>query len=235
MNKTCFFLAAAALLAAAHAAPEVWMGPPGQDNGRPMRELFAHPEQWAETRALIDVLFISDLNTKRQFTDDELRAWFAQLKQWKLKFGMEVGAIKPWGQTGADCFAKERANWERVQRLGGEIYAIAMDEPLCCCRFHIKKPDDYAVEETASYIACVRTNFPDIRIGDIETYPSIPIPDHMRWIEALENGSRRKECAGWTSTGSTSTGSASPRRPTARGSRCASSSSSAASASCRSA
>ena len=196
MKKFCWLLAVAAVGLTVRAAPEVWMGPPGQDNGRQLRELFAHPEQWAETRALIDVLFISDLNTKRQFSDDELRTWFAQLKQWKLKFGMEVGAIKPWGLTGADCFAKERANWERVQQLGGEIYAITLDEPLCCCRFHIKKSDDYAVEETANYIACVRTNFPNIRIGDIETYPSLSIADNMQWIEALEKRLAEKKVRG---------------------------------------
>ena len=166
--------------------PMVWMGPPMNDEGRNFRALFEHPEQWQETRQLIDVLFCTDLHTQKLFSDDELRHWFAQLKQWKLKFGMEVGAIKPWGLTGADTFNKERASWGRVQRLGGEIYAIAMDEPLCCCRFHIKKPDAYAVEETANYITCVRTNFPNILIGDIETYPSIPIADHFQWIEALD-------------------------------------------------
>ena len=176
--------------------PEVWMGPSGQADGRDIRMLFEKPDQWAETRALIDVVFCTDLHTKRFFSDDELRTWFAQLKQWKLKFAMEVGAIKPWGLTGAKTFSVERPMWERLQRLGGEIYAIAMDEPLCCCRFHIKKPDEYAVEETANYIACVRTNFPNIRIGDIETYPSLSIADNMKWITALEQRLAEKKVRG---------------------------------------
>jgi len=29
-----------------------------------------------------------------------------------------------------------------MQRLGGNIYAIGMDEPLLCCRKHIHQPDD---------------------------------------------------------------------------------------------
>jgi hypothetical protein len=192
-----FLLAMTTVVTAQTRQPEVWMGPPMRDEGRTFRALFAHPEQWAETRSLIDVLFCTDLHTKKIFTDDEeLRRIFAQMKEWKLKFGMEVGAIKPWGLTGADCFAKEKPLWDRVQKLGGDIFAIAMDEPLCCCRFHIKKPDEYALEETANYIACVRTNFPNIRIGDIETYPSIPIPDHIKWIEALEKRLAEKKVRG---------------------------------------
>ncbi|MEW6360048.1 MAG: hypothetical protein AB1696_27175 [Planctomycetota bacterium] len=179
-------LAASQLCAQAQAStPTVWMGPPGADNGKCLRELFAHPDQWQETRSLIDVLFCTDLQFNKLFTDDELRAWFAMMKQWKLKLGMEVGAIKPWGQTGEKTFNIERPMWERVQQLGGEIHAIAMDEPLVCCRMHIKKPDDYAVQETAAYIALVRKHFPQILVGDIETYPSIPLKDHFWWIETL--------------------------------------------------
>ncbi|MBI5396913.1 MAG: hypothetical protein HZA91_16580 [Verrucomicrobia bacterium] len=168
------------------ARPEVWMGPPGQDNGRCFRELFEKPDEWKETRSLVDVLFYADHNLKRQFTDDELRKWIGQLNAWKLKFAMEVGAIKPWGQTGEKCFSVEKPNWDRLQNLGASLHAIAMDEPLLCCRLHIKKPDDYAVQETANYIALVRRHFPQMQIGDIETYPSIPLADHVWWIEALQ-------------------------------------------------
>jgi hypothetical protein len=148
--------------------------------------LFEKPDEWKETRSLIDVLFYADHNLKRQFTDDELRKWVGQLNEWRLNFGMEVGAIKPWGQTGEACFKVEKPNWDRLQSLGANFYAIAMDEPLLCCRLHIHKPDDYAVQETANYIALVRRHFSQMKIGDIETYPSIPLADHIWWIEALQ-------------------------------------------------
>jgi len=162
------------------------MGPPGHENGRCLRELFEKPEQWQETRTVIDVLFYTDLNFKKQFTDEELGRWLPMLQTWGIKLALEVGAIKEWGLTGEKTFNAERPMWERIQRLGGPIYAIAMDEPLLCCRKHINKPDDYAVQETANYIALVRKYFPQTLIGDIETYPSIPLADHFWWIEALE-------------------------------------------------
>jgi len=170
----------------AGAKPTVWMAPPAADNGKAFRELFERPDEWKQTRAAIDVLFYTDLNLQKQFTDDELGAWLPKLQQWRIKLAMEVGAIKPWGATGEKTFGIERPMWERIQRLGGQIYAIAMDEPLLCARKHIQKSDDYAVEETAAYIALVRKHFPEVLIGDIETYPSIPLADHFTWIEALD-------------------------------------------------
>jgi hypothetical protein len=132
------------------------------------------------------VLGYSDLNINKQFTDDQLRAWLPMLKSWGIKLTLEVGAIKPWGQTGEKTFKIERPLWDRVQRLGGSLYAIAMDEPLCCARKEIHQPDEYAVRETANFIALVRKHYPHVLIGDIEPYPFIPFPDLIRWIEALE-------------------------------------------------
>jgi hypothetical protein len=165
--------------------PTVWMSPPGQDKGKAFRELFERPDDWKETRALVDVLFCSDLSLQRNFTDDELTRWFTQARDWKLKFAMEVGAIKGWGRTGADCFAKEQANWQRLRKLGANIFAIAMDEPLVCTREQIHESDEYAVEETANYVALVRKNYPEMLVGDIEAYPSSSVEEHEHWIEAV--------------------------------------------------
>jgi len=72
----------------AKAKPEVWMGPPGYDNGRQFRELFDKPDEWKETRSMVDVLFYADHNLKRHFNDDELRKWFSRLNEWKLPFSL---------------------------------------------------------------------------------------------------------------------------------------------------
>ncbi|MEP6671838.1 MAG: hypothetical protein ABJF10_21940 [Chthoniobacter sp.] len=168
------------------ARPTFWISPPGQDNAKAFRELFERPGEWKDTRALVDVLFYTDLGFQRNFKDDaELTRWFAQARDWKLKLALEAGAIKEWGKTGAECFAKEKANWERLQKLGANLYAVAMDEPLVCTREHIHESDEYAVEETANYVAEVRKHFPEMLVGDIEAYPSSSVEDHERWIEAL--------------------------------------------------
>ena len=162
------------------------MMPPPHNRGRYFRDLFERPDAWKETRALIDVLGYADHNLNRQFSDDQLRAWLRKLRRWGIKLALEVGAIKPWGDTGDKTFRFERPMWDRVQHLGGTIDAVAMDEPLCCARKEIHKSDDYAVEQTANFIALVRRHYPHVLIGDIEPYPFIPLPDLIQWIEALE-------------------------------------------------
>lgn len=164
----------------------VVMCPPGQDNGRCFRELFEKPEQWRQTRAAIDTLGYADHVLNKQFTDEQLRAWLPQLNAWGIRLELEVGAVKPWGTTGEKTFNIERVMWDRFQRLGGRIASIGMDEPLCCARKEIHQSDEYAVAETARFIALVRKNYPQILIGDIEPYPFIPLADQIRWIDALE-------------------------------------------------
>lgn len=189
LTLSCLTLIAPSALAQAQdakAAPTLWLGPPASDNGRALRELFEHPEQWQATRRMVDVLFSTDLHLQHQYSDAELGTWLPKLKQWHIKLALEVGAIKEWGPTGEKTFNAERPMWERIQRLGGNIYAIALDEPLVCVRSSLKKPDDYAVQETANYIALVRQHYPQMLIGDIETYPSISVADHKWWLAALQ-------------------------------------------------
>ena len=182
------FLSAYLFAQTTSAKPAVWMNVPSQENGKCFRELFQHPDEWKQTRSMIDVFLYADHNLDRSFTDEELGAWLPMLNQWGIKLGLEVGAIKEWGLTGEKAFAKNCPKWERFERLGGKIYAVAMDEPLCFVRNRakVKLSDDYAVQETANFIALARKKFPDMLIGDIETYPSIPVPDHIWWIETLQ-------------------------------------------------
>ncbi len=189
-------LACGCMASAQTPKPSVWISPPGQDKCLAFRQLFEQPDAWKETRAHTDVLFITDLNLQRHFTDDELRKWFGMMKEWKLKLAMEVGAVKPWGPTGEKCFNAERKNWERLQSLGANLYAIAMDEPLVCAREQIHQSDAYAMQETASYITLVRQHFPDMLVGDIEAYPSFTLEEHRRWIDGLQQQLAEKKVRG---------------------------------------
>ena len=184
---TWFVLASSILQAQAGSLkPRVWMMPPADRGGRCFSELFTQPDLWKETRSRVNVIGYADHNLNRQFTDDELRTWLGMLDKWGLQFALEVGAVKPWGITGEATFQVQRSMWDRFQSLGTRIYAIAMDEPLCCVRKDLKKADEYAVEQTAQFVALVRSKYPDIRIGDIEPYPFIPLADLIEWIDALE-------------------------------------------------
>jgi hypothetical protein len=182
----CGAIAAPAQAQEARPNPTVWMSPPSVENGRSLRELFEHPDSWRRTRSAIDVLSYADHLLHKQFTDDELRAWLPKLQEWGIKLSLEVGAIKPWGATGEKTFNLQRPQWDRVQRLGGSIYAIAMDEPLISARKDLKQPDEYAVEETARFIALARQQYPQVLIGDIEAYPFLSLSDLTGWIDALE-------------------------------------------------
>lgn len=179
----------AVLVTAASAANQqgrpLWIGPPMSENGAHLRALLAHPEQWSETRSQISGVLLADHALHRSFTDDELGGLFANLHAWHLSFALETGAVKEWAATGHEAFAKERPMWERFIRLGATIDVFALDEPLTFVR-KAGKTDDFAVQQTADFIAQVRSNFPAARIGDIEAYPFIPLAEQIRWIDALQ-------------------------------------------------
>jgi len=166
--------------------PALLMMPPGYENGHCFRELFEQPDSWQRTRAMVDSLGYADHVLDRQFSDEELHAWFTMLRKWGLKMELEVGAVKEWGPTGQKTFDAEHCKWDRFIRLGGEISSIGMDEPLCCVRKALHKSDDYAVTETADFIVRVRKAYPAMLIGDIEPYPFIPLADLKTWAEALD-------------------------------------------------
>lgn len=172
--------------AAGMSAPGVWMMPPASQDGRCFRELFQKPDSWKDARSRVQVLGYADHMLNRQFKDDDLRSWFGAMNKWGLKLGLEVGAVKEWGPTGEAAFNAERPMWDRFQSLGGRIHAFAMDEPLCCVRQLLKKPDAYAVDETARFITLVRKRYPNALIGDVEAYPHLSFDDLVTWIDALQ-------------------------------------------------
>ena len=162
------------------------MFPPASPQGTNLRELFEHPEQWTETRSQVRVLGYADHMLHKQFTDDELRAWLPKLKEWNLQLGLEVGCVKPWGTTAQEAFTKQQPMWKRFESMGGTIGVFALDEPLVCTRKDLKKPDAYAIEETAQFIALVRQHYPQARIGDIEAYPFTSVPDLIAFLDGVE-------------------------------------------------
>ncbi len=107
MNRLCFWFVLIACFCDSFSTfsqtptrkPTVWMCPPGFDGGKHFAELFEKPDEWQQTRKAIDVLGYADLNFKKHFSDEQLQAWLPKLNEWGIKLGLEVGAIKAWGQN----------------------------------------------------------------------------------------------------------------------------------------
>ena len=161
--------------------PGVILGPP---NEAALRELFGHPDQWAETRRSIGGIIYADHNFQK-IGDEDLRTWFSELRTWGLQLELAVGAIKEWSPTGSGTFEKERPFWDRVMRLGGPLVSIAMDEPLADARKLLHQSDQYALVQTIEFVRLVRASYSNILIGDIEPFPYISSMDHRSWITNL--------------------------------------------------
>ncbi len=164
----------------------VWIMPPAAQNGDSFRALFTDPSEWAETRRAVDGLGYADHWLNSQFSDAELRAWLPQIARWGMRFGLEVGAVKPWGPTGEQAFAHDSKMWDRFIADGGRIDQVAMDEPLKTSLRQLHQDFDYAVEQTARFVALVRQRYPGIRIGDIEPYPGIPVEQLLAFVDAVQ-------------------------------------------------
>ena len=178
------------------AKPEVWVNPPGFNNGKCFRQLFEHPDQWAETRKWIDVLAYADHQLNRQFTQAEINAWLPMIEKWGLKFGLEVGAVKEWGVTGTKVFNQEKVYWDKFLASGVSIFAMAMDEPFWAVRDKIGETDEYAVEQTAIFMSLVRQNYPTVLLGSIEPYPAFTKDEIIFWIDALQARCQQKGIRG---------------------------------------
>ena len=150
----------------------------------PLRMMAERPEQWAECRKYVDAILYADHNLHRQFVDDsDLTELIRKLD---LPFQLEVGAVKPWGQTGADAFEKQYRQWNRFLKCGMKIDSIAMDEPLNCCLFFIDKDMEYAATETAEFISLVHQHYPEWQVGDIEGFPSVTPEQAIKWLDLLQ-------------------------------------------------
>ncbi len=170
----------------AAARPAVWAMVPANNDGAGFAALFAHPDLWAQARSRIDTLGYADHWLATQFTDAELRAWFAMIRAWHIKLGLEIGAIKVWGKTADRSFMLGRKNWDRFIADGAVISAFAMDEPLRVTLRVLHQNQDYAVEETAKFVAMVRHTYPGIQIGDIEGFPGASENELLPFIDALQ-------------------------------------------------
>jgi hypothetical protein len=149
-----------------------------------MDDLLSHPADWRSTHGNINTIIYADHNFNQE-TDETMRRWFSAMAAQGLRLELEVGAIKRWAPTSEKVFEIEEVVWDRINRLGGNIKSIAMDEPLVAAIDSFHQSEIFAVNETAKFVLLVRQKYPDIEIGDVESYPFSSLAEHMSWIDHL--------------------------------------------------
>jgi hypothetical protein len=90
---------------------------PNKPDGICLRELFHRPDDWQADPRAPHRHRLRRPRLDRQFTDEELGAWLPMIERWGLKFMLEVGAIKPWGVTGARDLRPPATPVGTLQRL----------------------------------------------------------------------------------------------------------------------
>jgi hypothetical protein len=171
--------------AAAPAPDGIWFAPgPGTLD---FINLFEHPEQWPNARALMSVFKFYQQHTQTPAADlvgpntyDALvRAGaFQTLMKWGKKIAIEAGAVKEFYCT-PDASGMQAAigntldSIRAVQDAGGTVSYIAMDEPFVSgrsttCGGPALTP---TADRVAQYVSAVSAAYPSVKIGLIEAYP----------------------------------------------------------------
>ncbi|MEW6403760.1 MAG: hypothetical protein AB1649_18350 [Chloroflexota bacterium] len=182
---------------------QVWFGP--NMGSTDFAELFTKPEQWAEARSRINVFkfhtqnvldvpcAICGDNTLNAFVDVNA---FRKLVDWGIAIDIDVGAVKEWGCNGVEEFRVAKTAIDNVQRNGGIVSFLTMDEPYMggeltangqTCGYTMEQSADV----TSRFIRQIRAAYPQIIIGDVEPYPYFSVSELEQWISTLEaNGTK---------------------------------------------
>jgi len=168
------------------AQPDLWMYPCPFENGQALYEMFGNPRAWARARAHLTGIGYADHWLASQFSDAQLRAWLPQISRWGLKFGLDVGSVKPQSPTAEKAFAISHPWWDRFIKDGLHIDVMDMDEPLVATVVNLHLPVSFGVEQTAQFVAMVRRAYPPMEIGDTEPYPFFNAGEIMGFIDAVQ-------------------------------------------------
>lgn len=204
----------AILLASGSAlAGEIWLGGTDpvvrktsykDDQPSDYMQLFDDNAPWANAAANVKVF-----KTTTQFvvgaTDEQLTKIFAALKKRKIAFAMET-LMLPLGDNGCGKGIEGyldphgfQSVMERIQRLGGDLRYVAMDEPVWFGHASnlpnsCHSPIQSIARDVAARISVIRKTFPNVEIGDIEPIATPAQPNDWmneidQWIQAYQNAS----------------------------------------------
>jgi len=185
-------------------SPEVWLSgvPPFvrekafQESDSDYMNLFKPDAPWSKSAQVVKVFMINGGLVMHQ-SDDELKAVFSDLKRRHITLAIEMGLLSGKNSAGLQAcgvgvegFAapdNAKVVADRIQKAGGVLAYVAMDEPLWYAHhFSGKNACGWAMEDIARDIvprvAALRETFPAVQIGDIEPIGTAQPPD---WVEEI--------------------------------------------------
>ncbi len=169
----------------AASGPEIWFCPgPGTLD---YLQLFQHPEEWRHAREAVSVFkfyqqhtsAVSDAVNGPNTYDALARAGaFSTVTAWGKKIALEVGAVKEFYCT-PDASGMNRAiadtvaSVQAVERAGGKVSYLAMDDPFAAGRAAVCGGPalEPTADRIATYVKGVRAVNVSASIGMIEAYP----------------------------------------------------------------
>jgi hypothetical protein len=185
-------------------SPDVWLSgvPPFvrekmfQESDSDYMDLFKPDAPWSKAAQTVKVFMINGGLVMHQ-SDAELKAVFSDLKRRNIALAIEMGLLSGKDSAGQQACgvavegfaapdnAKVVAN--RLQKAGGVLAYVAMDEPLWYAHhFSGKSACRWMMEDVARdivpHVAALRENFPAVQIGDIEPVGTAQPRD---WVEEI--------------------------------------------------
>jgi hypothetical protein len=177
---------------------DVWLS--SDDNTPDMLDLFRQPERWTRARERVGTFKFAPHHVtpgiagiRNSYTALKDADAFAALQKWGIKIATEEGAVKEWDCTGTAHAPQATANHiANIAAANAMLQVVAMDEPLVSGRGPCALPVEEIAKRTAAYVAAVKSSKEaqaageGPEFGDIEPYPSIPVPTLIEWVKALE-------------------------------------------------
>jgi len=156
-----------------------------------LMDLFRPGAPWANAAAHVQVI-----KTGTRFLATAPDPILSEALQWlqahHIEFALETGLV-PWSATcgrgieGFNAPAGAVGLAKKVQRLGGTVSDLAMDEPLFFAHRYggpnsCRDPIEEVAQHVAAEAAALKKIFPAMRIGDIEP---VAMPASQDWVEDI--------------------------------------------------
>ena len=180
----------------AAARMEVWFSP---DNDTPdLLDMFRNPHAWDQARGQISVIEfgpqqVGDDSARHKNTYNDMVGVnaFRLLQSWGIKIAIEVPAIKEWDCTTQQTLKHTLRLADNVQKAGGGMPLLSMDEPLVSGVRACKDTMESAAAKTAAYIKEVTQRMPGVQVVEGEPYPSYSVDQLEHWLTLLIDAGAR--------------------------------------------